>query len=381
MKSTIKFLRLAFSSLLIVGLTGTIILTTVSAQPNQNSGSSSNTCSPAFIKKAQHMIDEYQKNTGTPGVSVAIYDNGKTCILVSGTLGDNQKSPVTGETEFAMGSVEKTFSATMLALALVDGKADIDKPAAKYLVGEGGDKVKESSNFWKVTLKDLVTHTAALPSKIPGSKRQVGNNFFNDHPVMASTIQYLNNWHPEYKPGTKYSYSNLGFVLTGSIASTLLNKAYTKILEKDITTPLGMTHTGLLCNPLGAGCAVGYNEEGKPSKEKAIGLWTTADDMLRYVEANLGALKSNDRLGKALNKTHKEFFRVDSTHAVGMAWEEWNKDESLTISKDGIDSGFGSWIGFQPAKDCGVVVLRNGGKKPEPGKLGTKLLKLINSMN
>ncbi len=115
-------------------------------------------------------------------------------------------------------------------------------------------------------------------------------------------------------------------------------------------------------------------------KRLPVGLWTTADDMLRFVEANLGDLKTSGDLSNALDKTHKVLFRVDNNHAIGMAWEEWHGGDSLLISKDGEDSGFSSWVGFEQNKDCGVVVLRNGGKKPSPAELGKKLLALAASM-
>lgn len=351
----------------------------LSAQPNQHSNSSGS-CSPALIKKAQHMIDQYRQNKKIPGISVALYDNGKSCILVSGTTGDAQNSPVTGETDFAMGSVEKVFSSTLLSIAIDREKAMINDHAAEYLVDENGNKVKKGVPFREVTLKELVTHTASLPRKIPGSKRTVGNNFFANHPVQSSTIQYLNSWHPPHPPGTQYKYSNLGFVLAGSIAEILLNKPYTKLLSKEITQPLGMTRTGLLCDPLGPGCAVGYNEDGKPSKEKAIGLWTTANDMLKFIEVNLGDLEGSPELSTALKNAHKELFRVDSVHTIGMGWERWNQGDSLIISKDGVDSGFGSWIGFEPKRQQGVTVLCNGGKDQTSGKLGRRLLELMHTM-
>ncbi len=269
MKKTTSFPRSVLLTIVISFSIGSFCVTNVSAQPNHHKANFSNSCSPAFIKKAQHLIDQYRQNTGTPGMAVAFYDNGKSCILSSGTTGNSQQSPVTGETDFAMGSVEKVFSSTLLAFPLVENKAKLDDPAANYLIGKGGVTINNGVPFRKITLKELVTHTSALPRKVPNSKQRIGMNLFRDKPLETSIIQFLNSWHPDHKPGTKYVYSNLGFVLAGFAAVQLGGKSYTKLLAKEITGPLGMTHTGMLCDAPAQGCAVGYNENNAPSKKTA----------------------------------------------------------------------------------------------------------------
>ncbi|MEO9022137.1 MAG: serine hydrolase [Ginsengibacter sp.] len=376
MKTIIKIFRLTFTISVTLGLTGLMRVTSASAQSHHHTNTTFDSCSPAFIIKAQHIIDLYRQKTGTSGIAVAFYDNSKTCILVSGTEDGDQQLPVTSETDFAMGSIQKIFNSTLLALSIVNGKATIEDPAAKYLVGQGGTKVKQDVPFWKISLKELVTHTSALPGTIPGIKYRIAMNLFRDRAMGASVIQYLNTWHPQYEPGTKYNYSNLGFVLVANAAVELGGNPYTKLLAKHISGPLGMIRTGMQCGSATQGCAVGYDEKGNPSKKMPVGLWTTAKDMLRFIEANMGDLEVPLELSKAIEETHKELFRVDSDHAIGMAWEEWHQGDSLLISKDGLGSGFSSWIGFEPNKQRGVVILRNGGKNPSPVMLGKRLLSL-----
>ncbi|HET7117050.1 MAG TPA: serine hydrolase [Hanamia sp.] len=378
MKPNIKFLRLTFIMTIVFGLTGTCNFATISAQSHPRKINYSDSCSPVFIRKAQHIIDNYRQRTGAPGIAVAFYDSGKSCLFVSGDQGDSQHTPVTGETDFAMGSIEKVFSSTLLAISINQGKANIDDPAAKYLVAGHNKKVKPNAPFWNVTLKNLVTHTSSLPRKIANQPQRIGMNLFRDKPMDNGVIQFLDSWAPAYPIGTRYKYSNLGFVLVGRAAVTLGGKVYTKLLKENITGPLGMSRTGMLCiaNPPVSGCAVAYEPNGQPSKKMPVGLWTTADDMLQFIEANLGVLKPSQELAKAIDLTHKKLFKVDSVHTIGMGWERWYHGDSLLISKDGADSGFSSWVGFEPNKQRGVVVLSNGGKKPEPGMLGKRLLSL-----
>lgn len=140
-----------------------------------------------------------------------------------------------------------------------------------------------------------------------------------------------------------------------------------------------MTRTGVICGSPEPGCAVGHEKNGRPSKKHPVGLWTTARDMLRFIEANLGDMKMPPDLMHAIVMTHEELFRATPDHAVGMGWEERQRGRALLISKDGLDSGFASWVGFQPKQDRGIAILKNGGTEGEPTDLGQQLLALAGS--
>ena len=335
-----------------------------------------NSCPPAFMKRAQQAVDRYRTSSRTPGVAVSFYDAGGSCFFVSGDEGRSQPSPVKPSTAFAMGSVEKVFNSTLLALDLVRGRATIDDPAARYLTADHGARVKRGAPFQKITLKELVTHTSALPREPPHSHERIGMELYRDQPMPASVVQFLDGWRPAYAPGTKYKYSNLGFVVAGTVAVELAHEPYTKLLSDALTGPLGMSRTGVICGSHGPGCAVAHGANGRPSSRMPVGLWTTADDMLRFIEANLGALPLRPALSRAVTLTHQELFRVNADHAVGMGWEERHHGDALLISKDGLDSDFSSWVGFEPNRHRGVAVLRNGGGKPGPEELGQRLLDL-----
>ncbi len=174
-------------------------------------------------------------------------------------------------------------------------------------------------------------------------------------------------------------YSNLGFVLAGTVAVDLSGQPYSRFLAGALTGPLGMTRTGVLCATPAPWCAVAHDGTGRPASSAPVGLWTTAQDMLRFVEANLGVLGLPPALARAIDLTHQELFRADGDHAVGMGWEEFHHGEDRLLSKDGLDSDFSSWVGFEPGHHLGVAVLRNGSGKPAPEVLGKQLLALAAS--
>jgi CubicO group peptidase (beta-lactamase class C family) len=329
------------------------------------------------VNKAKGMLKSYLEKSRSPGVAVAFVDNSTACVLVSGQKGGRSPGPVTPETIFAMGSVQKVFNSILLAYEIAQGKAAIDDPAAKYLVAANGRKVTPGSAFSSITLRDLATHTASLPKGQPNPPERDGWSLYRDRPMPPAVMAYLNSWEPPYRPGTRYGYSNLGFVLLGHAVTTLADKPYTALLSEAVTGPIGMTRTArAICDSPNPLCASGHNAGGQPAGGTPVGLWTTAEDMLLFIEANLGVLKVPELQARAINMTHQELFRENQNHAVGMAWEEWHSGDALLLSKNGIESGFTSWLAIQPNRHRGVAVLSNGAGSPSPANLGQDLLTL-----
>ena len=121
-------------------------------------------------------------------------------------------------------AVQKLFNAMLLATETVQGNAVIDDPAAKYLVAANGKRVAPGAAFARVTLRNLATHTASLPDNQPNAPERDGYSLYRDEPMPASMMAYLNAWMPPYPPGTRYSYSNLGFVVLAHVATTLADR-------------------------------------------------------------------------------------------------------------------------------------------------------------
>ncbi len=343
-------------------------------------------CSASFVNKANAMLASYLAESKAPGVAVAFFDNGNSCVLVSGVAGASASGPVTPTTAFAMGSVQKVFHATLLAYDIAQGKATIDDPAAKYLVASNGSKVSPGSAFARITLRNLATHTSSLPRNLDAQQAKAagwsrypdpGWTLYHDQPMPPSVTAFLNAFQPPYPPGTRYNYSNIGFILVAYSAATIAKKPYAEFLSEAVTGPIGMTRTGsVICEQPHPWCASGHNPEGRPAGAPPGGLWSTAEDMLLFIEANLGVLKLPDLQVRAIKIAHQELFRENQNHAVGMAWEEWQGGDAVLLSKDGLVTGFSAWLAFEPTRHRGVAVLSNGTGKPAPASLGQELLTL-----
>lgn len=358
----------------------------VPAPPSRRQAAPSSPCNPAFVRKATNAIERYRTKTSANGVAVAIYDEGKTCVIVSGTR--DGREPVRNDSAFSMGSVQKVFNATLLAYGIERGGAKLDDPAARYLTSEDGKRVAPKVPFNKVTLKDLVTHTASLPgdgdeidednhpqAKDDESEKREGWNLYRDKAAPGTVIDALDAFKPAYPIGTRYAYSNLGFVLVGYSAVAIANKPYSALFNEVIVEPLGMKRTGpAVCETKQDGCAVGYNAQGKPLKATPVGLWTTADDLLLFLEANLGVLSLPELPARAFERAHAPLFDKKK-NAIGMGWEISGKGNNERHAKSGAGSGFSSWVAFEAKSKHGVAVLTNlQGGSEAPAALGRQIL-------
>ncbi len=335
-------------------------------------------CAPDFVTKGNALIAQYLEKSKAPGIAVAFYDNGKACFFSGGNSVGRNTGKITPDTIFAMGSVQKVFTTTMLAYEIVQGHASIDDLASKYLVSADGSTVSPRAAFSKVTLRNLVTHSASLPEGPPNAGEPVGWSYWRDKPMPPALMTFLNSWEPPYPIGTKYKYSNMGFVLAGHAATKMSKKSASAGLAEAVTEPIGMAHTArAICDSPNPLCTEAREANGRPAGGAGpVGLWTTARDMGRFVEAELGAIQLPDLQARAVALTHQELFRADTNHAVGMAWEIWHSGDALMLSKNGEDSGFTSWIAFLPAKHRGVALLSSGPGLPVPATIGMQLFAL-----
>ena len=337
-----------------------------------------NACSPTLVRKVADAVAAYRTRADIPGLAVAVYRDGESCVLPFGMLGGGTERPVTAQTGFAMGSVQKVFNATLLASEIVQGHVSLDDPAATYLTAPPRT-IAKSAPFAKVTFKQLATHTASLPQDTrEGGSDKDGFHLYRDDPLPSTLVDFLGAWNPAYPPGTKYADSNLGFVLLGYATTVVAHKAYSQLLSDVVLKPLEMTRTGVtVCDAKAAYCATGYTGKGKPVVAEAVGLWTTATDMLQFLEGNLGVANLPDVQARAFALTHRPLFKISAERSIGMGWEISGIVGKQRLTKNGAGAGFSSYVAFEPKEMLGVAVLTNAFAASDdvhPATLGAAIL-------
>jgi beta-lactamase class C len=335
-----------------------------------------------------------------PGIAVAVTVNGKPHYFNYGVASKESAQPVTENTLFEIGSVSKTFTATLAAYAQATGKLSLSDKASSVLPDLRG------SAFDNISVLQLGTYSAGgLPLQFPDAA---------DAPDKM--LGYFQQWKPTYAAGTHRLYSNPSLGLFGYLAAQSMGAPFDDLMEKTLLPKLGLKHTYLTVPQAQMGLyAQGYNKEDKPVRvgpgaldSEAYGVKTSAADLIRYIEANMKPARLEDPLQRAIAETHTGYYKVgDMTQGLGwefypypvsldkllagnstqMAMEahevQWltppqPQPESVLINKTGSTGGFGAYAAYVPSKDIGIVILANKNyPNPERIKIAHTILSAL----
>lgn len=350
-------------------------------------------------KIVETAVKNYKDATDTPGIAVAVYDQaafGNSGLIHCKGLADlsHSGSDVTGDTVFVLGSLTKVFTATLLGIPVAGGGVSLTDTAPTYLGVTG------SPTLQTITLQQLATHTSGMPDSAGGPTP--GNNLFDGQPPDEKLIDYWGSF-KSMSVGKYWCYSDIAFVTLGFAVTAMYpapeKKNYPECLKQQITTPLGMKHTGPQVES-GWKFARGYvGPSNKPAKHTASDLKSNAKDMLVFIKASLGLidLKDYPLLAQSICLTQTNQ-KVSSTQRcpgqsvskelkfqMGLAWQISNTQPTV-YSKDGATTGFTCYMGFilpqstQPEQWIGIVVLTNKSQVPagySPTKLGQSIMQQL----
>ncbi|TMV01606.1 class C beta-lactamase [Brucella haematophila] len=355
-------------------------------------------------KEIRHLVDETIKPVMTehkiPGMAVAVTAGGETYFFGYGVASKESGQKVTEDTIFEIGSVSKTFTATLGGLGLAEGAFKLGDPATKFA------PELASSGFDKVSMLDLGTYTAGgLPLQFPDS--------VTDHQTM---IDYFKNWKPDYPAGTQRRYSNPSIGLFGYLAAQSMGEPFDKVMENKLIPAFGLKHTFIrVPESQMKNYAYGYSKANKPIRvspgafdAQAYGIKTTAPDLIRFVQLNMDSASLDQPMQKAVAATHTGYYKVgDMTQSLG--WERYTyplslktllggntsdmamkshkierldppmqPSDDMLLNKTGSTGGFGAYVAFVPAKKIGIVMLANRNYPNEERiKAGYRILKAL----
>jgi beta-lactamase class C len=335
-----------------------------------------------------------------PGMAVAITVDGKQHYFNYGVASKKTGTPVTESTLFEIGSVSKTFTATLAAYAQASGKLSLSDKASHVLPALRG------SAFDHVSVLQLGTYTAGgLPLQFP-----------DNADAADKMLGYFKQWKPAYTAGSHRLYSNPSLGLFGYLAANSMGQPFDELMEKTVLHKLGLQHTYLkVPQDQMALYAQGYNKEDKPVRvepgaldSEAYGVKTSASDLLRYVEANIKPSGLEAPMQQAIATTHAGYYTVgDMTQGLGwefyhypitldkllagnssqMAMEahkvQWlnppqAQPDNVLINKTGSTGGFGAYVAYVPSKDIGIVILANKNyPNPERVKIAHAVLSTL----
>jgi D-alanyl-D-alanine carboxypeptidase len=243
-------------------------------------------------------------------------------------------------TRFRIGSMNKMFTAAAILQLVEAGKVELTAPLGRYLTGHPNPDVAA-----RVTIHHLLTHTGGT-----------GDIFGPDFDAHRSELRTLRDYVElygkrglEFEPGTRWSYSNYGFILLGVVIEKVTGQSYYDYMQAHVFEPAGMTSTGSLPeNRTISDRAIGYTKAPGTTK------WLPNTDTLPYRGTSAGGgystVEDLVRFARALMK--HELLSPDST-------------ERLISGKEKLGFGGRYAYGFEDHRDAeGNGSVGHGGGAP-----------------
>lgn len=257
----------------------------------------------------QPVIAQY----GIPGMAVAVTIDGTRHFIDYGLASKTPRVSVTRDTLFELGSISKTFVATLTAAAEIDGKLSLNDKVSQYMPELQGSALDN------VRLLDLATHTAG------GFSLQLPDTVKN----QKQLIDYFRAWKPKVAPGTSRSYANPSIGLLGMIVARARGESFESVAQR-LFADLGLRRTFIRVPAAEMkSYAWGYNRDDKPVRvtpallaTEAYGVKSNAVDMIRFVEVNMGLGTVPEKLARAVNATHTGYFRAGEI-IQDLIWEQY----------------------------------------------------------
>lgn len=317
---------------------------------------------PSDSEIRQILVDRIDLQHQSVGIVVGVIDPEGRRIVAYGHLDKGDPRPLNGDTVFEIGSVTKVFTSLLLADMVERGEVALDDPVAKYL--PSNVKMPERKGR-SITLVDLATHTSGLPRLPANLKPADPSNPYADYSV-EQLYQFLSSYRLTRDIGSQYEYSNLGGGLLGYVLALRAGMSYEALVRSRICGPLGMKDTGITLTPeMKDRLAVGHDQAldpvanwDLPTLAGAGALRSTANDMLTFVAANLGDVKS--RLAPAM-AAMLDVRRPTGQPGleVALGWHIYATNGKEIVWHNGGTGGYRSFIGFDPKARIGVVALSN----------------------
>lgn len=302
--------------------------------------------------RAQHSVGQFDG-----AILVAV--GGKTLYRTAfGEANREWHDSNTVDTRFRIGSITKAFTAILIMQLVERGELRLDAKVADYLP-------EFAPSFGpQVTVRQLLTHTSGLPdfNSFPDFFRQVQSGSL-DEPAILDRIGQYKLLAP---PGTKFSYSNDGYVVLGAIMAKVTGKSYEQSVLDRIAKPVRMNATVLsrfdsIIPRRASGyrrIIGGFQNVGPYFPDAAAGLLSTVDDLLRWDEALYGSTllgQSSKALMWSLSPNGNAYgWLVSRRPAPGTA-----NDSLLLIKGDGAIPGFYALTLRVPERHIFIVALTN----------------------
>ncbi|KFM98991.1 serine hydrolase domain-containing protein [Bacillus clarus] len=312
--------QITFASLALLIAGSSLLYTTptsiVTAEPTQNVSSSSHTST----QRDRNSVKQAMRDTlhlGFLGILAKISKDRKTWGYAAGIADLRTKQPMKTDFRFRIGSVTKTFTATVVLQLAGENRLNLDDSIEKWLPGVIQGNGYDDN---QITIRQILNHTSGIAeySRSKDFDLMDTKKSYTAEELVKMGISLP----PDFAPGKGWSYSNTGYVLLGILIEKVTGNSYAEEIENRIVEPLELSNTFLPGNSSvipGTQHARGYFQPDGASELKDVTYYnpsmgrsagemiSTADDLNKFFSYLLsGKLLKEQQLKQMLTTVPTE---------------------------------------------------------------------------
>lgn len=217
------------------------------------------------VKSIDELLKDQVSGGRTPSIQYAFFDSDTILYhQFHGRRSIDPDLPVDSTTTYHLFSITKTFTALSVLQLVREGKVGLDDPVSRYLPDFNYDQ--------RITIGQLLSHTAGMPNPIPlrwihlesehasFDEKAFFDRIFKDNPGTVA------------EPGTKFKYSNLGYVVLGQLVEKVSGQSFKSYVEVNIIDRIGIPRSDLSFTLDTTTHAIGYHKR-----------WSFSNAILRFL--------------------------------------------------------------------------------------------------
>lgn len=332
------------------------------------------------LQTIEEKVEKRRAELGIPGVSLVVVKDGEIVLMKGFGYKDFEKKiAVTPDTQFAIGSATKAFTALSVLMAQDEGKLSLDDNPKKHLPYF---KINDPEIDKNITIRDLLSHSSGL------NRTDLG--WITGKLNREEIVKVAGEAKPMAKLREKFQYQNVMFVAAGEIVNAVEKKPFEKFVPERIFKPLGMTNSTMSVKEMKRAkdysFGYEYNFDTKETRNLPIrdidaaaaagSINSSAKDMANWLKfiTNGGTVNGKRLVSeKGFEEWTKPQMKIVGKMSYGLGWfiQDWNGLK--VVQHGGNIDGFNSLVAMIPERRLGFVMLTN----VSGSSLGGELMPII----
>jgi CubicO group peptidase (beta-lactamase class C family) len=322
-------------------------------------------------ERFRRIVLEAQANGRLPSLSAAVFRGSELVWSEAVGLGDvDQRLEATTETQYAIASITKTFTAAAVLQLRDERRLELDDPLSRHL---------PEAAHGTPTLRRMLSHASGLQREPPGEIWET-----LEFPDEEELLRRLEEAEQVLPPAADWHYSNLAYALLGHVVARVSGVSLREYVEERLLGPVGLERTTWGPGPTAAlpYFVEPYSDAVRrepvlelDGKGGESGLYSTVGDLARW-GAFLAEPDERVLAPASVAEMHdlQIMAEADWTLGWGLGLELWRRGERVFAGHTGGYPGFVSILALSRRERIGAVLLTNSGRWPDLSKTGLDLV-------